>query len=102
MTTNTESIELTTSNCSKPTSANDDANAAVGSKKKKLVDDVKREERNAREKERSHRIAAQINELRTLLSNGGVIVPKGTKNAVLTEAANYIKMLQQHQFKSEM
>ena len=72
-----------------------------GSKKKKL-DDSKREERNAREKERSFRISKQINELRTLLSSGGVIVPKGTKSSVLTEAANYIRMLQQHQYRSEM
>jgi hypothetical protein len=71
-------------------------------KKKKAMDESKREERNAREKERSYRIASQINELRNLLSTGGVIVPKGTKNAVLTEAANYIRMLQQHQYKSEM
>lgn len=84
-------------------SVNDDNNNGGGNpKKKKKLDNSKREERNAREKERSYRIAAQINELRTLLSNGGVIVPKGTKNAVLTEAANYIKMLQQHQYKSEI
>lgn len=70
--------------------------------KKKRINDVKREERNAREKERSYRITSQINELRNLLSTGGVIVPKGTKNAVLSEAANYIRVLQQHQFKSEM
>jgi len=70
--------------------------------KKKKVNDVKREERNAREKERSYRITSQINELRTLLSAGGVIVPKGTKNAVLTEAASYIRVLQKQQYKSEM
>jgi len=70
--------------------------------KKKRINNVKREERNAREKERSYRITTQINELRNLLSTGGVIVPKGTKNAVLSEAANYIRVLQQHQFKSEM
>jgi hypothetical protein len=70
--------------------------------KKKRINNVKREERNAREKERSYRITTQINELRNLLSSGGVIVPKGTKNAVLSEAANYIRVLQQHQFKSEM
>ena len=62
----------------------------------------KREERNAREKERSFRISRQITELRNLLSSGGVIVPKGTKSSVLTEAANYIRMLQQHQYKSEI
>ena len=71
-------------------------------KKKKKIDNFKREERNAREKERSFRISRQINELRTLLSSGGVIVPKGTKSSVLTEAANYIRMLQQHQYRSEM
>lgn len=73
-----------------------------GGRKKKRVDDTKREERNAREKERSFRISRQINELRNLLSSGGVIVPKGTKSSVLTEAANYIRMLQQHQYRSEM
>lgn len=72
------------------------------SNKRKKTDDHKREERNAREKERSFRISKQINELRTLLSSGGVIVPKGTKSSVLTEAANYIRMLQQHQYRSEM
>ena len=78
------------------------ASAQKGSKKKKKLDDMKREERNAREKERSFRISKQINELRNLLSSGGVIVPKGTKSSVLTEAANYIRMLQQHQYRSEM
>lgn len=71
-------------------------------RKKRKLDDKKREERNAREKERSFRISKQINELRALLSNGGIIVPKGTKSSVLTEAANYIRMLQQHQYRSEM
>lgn len=69
---------------------------------KKALNYQKRIERNEREKERSYRITHQINELRNLLSTGGVIVPKGTKNAVLTEAANYIRLLQQHQYKSEM
>jgi Helix-loop-helix DNA-binding domain len=73
-----------------------------GSRKKNKLEDSKREERNAREKERSFRISRQINELRSLLSSGGVIVPKGTKSSVLTEAANYIRMLQQHQYRSEM
>lgn len=83
----------------KPDSAT--SSSATGGKKKKL-DEGKREERNAREKERSFRISKQINELRSLLSSGGVIVPKGTKSSVLTEAANYIRMLQQHQYRSEM
>ena len=71
-------------------------------KKKKKLNESKREERNAREKERSYRISKQINELRSLLSKGGVAVPKGTKSSVLSEAANYIRMLQQHQYRSEM
>jgi PAS domain-containing protein len=64
--------------------------------------DAKREERNAREKDRSFRIAQQIEDLRGLLSVGGVIVPKGTKSSILTEAANYIRMLQQTQGQAEM
>ena len=82
--------------------AGEKGNQKGGSRKKKKLDDFKREERNAREKERSFRISRQINELRNLLSSGGVIVPKGTKSSVLTEAANYIRMLQQHQYRSEM
>uniref|UniRef100_A0A7S4JQB3 BHLH domain-containing protein n=1 Tax=Odontella aurita TaxID=265563 RepID=A0A7S4JQB3_9STRA len=85
-------------------SGEDDSDLHQPSKKKskKVLEESKREERNAREKERSFRISKQINELRNLLSSGGVIVPKGTKSAVLTEAANYIRMLQQHQYKSEI
>ncbi|CAB9507855.1 expressed unknown protein [Seminavis robusta] len=81
---------------------NDDDEDDGRPKKKKRLNDKKREERNAREKERSFRISKQINELRSLLSSGGVIVPKGTKSSVLTEAANYIRMLQQHQYRSEI
>lgn len=83
-------------------SSHDQESAGRPRSKKKKLDDMKREERNAREKERSYRITSQINELRNLLSSGGVIVPKGTKNAVLTEAANYIRILQQQQYKSEI
>ena len=62
----------------------------------------KRKEHNAREKERSCRIAKQIDDLRTLLSRGGIIVSKGTKTSVLSEAANYINILQQQQVQWEM
>jgi hypothetical protein len=71
-------------------------------KKAVAINEDIREERNAREKERSFRISRQINEIRNLLSSGGVIVPKGTKSSVLTEAASYIRMLQQHQYRSEI
>jgi hypothetical protein len=70
--------------------------------KKREENEHKREERNQREKERSFRISKQITDLRNLLSSGGVVVPKGTKSSVLTEAANYIRLLQQHQYRSEM
>eukprot|EP00529_Nitzschia_sp_RCC80_P015778 CAMPEP_0113500440 /NCGR_PEP_ID=MMETSP0014_2-20120614/32331_1 /TAXON_ID=2857 /ORGANISM="Nitzschia sp." /LENGTH=684 /DNA_ID=CAMNT_0000394779 /DNA_START=361 /DNA_END=2415 /DNA_ORIENTATION=- /assembly_acc=CAM_ASM_000159 len=86
----------------KPSSNNTSGGGPQSAKKKKKLDEMKREERNAREKERSFRISAQISELRNLLSSGGVIVPKGTKSSVLTEAANYIRMLQQHQYRSEI
>ena len=66
------------------------------------LDPRKREERNAREKERSCRIAQQIDDLRGLLSRGGVIVAKGTKSSVLQEAANYIEVLQRQQYQWEM
>jgi len=71
-------------------------------KKKKQLSNERREERNMREKERSLKITQQIHELRNLLSLGGVIVPKGTKSTILTEAANYIRLLQQHQQRFEV
>ena len=66
------------------------------------MEPAKRKERNAREKERSCRIARQIDDLRALLSRGGVIVTKTTKSSVLAEAANYIDILQQQQAQWEM
>mmetsp|Transcript_14154 Transcript_14154/g.19886 ORF Transcript_14154/g.19886 Transcript_14154/m.19886 type:complete len:423 (-) Transcript_14154:9-1277(-) len=93
---------LVTDSSSAPSAPQSADSANEANKKGKFLDENKREERNAREKERSFRISKQINELRNLLSSGGVIVPKGTKSSVLTEAANYIRMLQQHQYRSEM
>eukprot|EP00579_Thalassiosira_antarctica_P006058 CAMPEP_0201883916 /NCGR_PEP_ID=MMETSP0902-20130614/16303_1 /ASSEMBLY_ACC=CAM_ASM_000551 /TAXON_ID=420261 /ORGANISM="Thalassiosira antarctica, Strain CCMP982" /LENGTH=414 /DNA_ID=CAMNT_0048412785 /DNA_START=296 /DNA_END=1540 /DNA_ORIENTATION=- len=72
------------------------------SKKKKPLTNERREERNMREKERSLKITQQISDLRELLCLGGIIVPKGTKSTILTEAANYIRLLQQQQYRSEM
>ena len=43
---------------------------------KKPLTNERREDRNMREKERSLKITNQIQELRNLLSMGGVIVPK--------------------------
>lgn len=56
-----------------------------------------RAERNAREKERSLRISRQIDELRRLLHHGGIVVPKGTKSAILSASAKYIRSLQTQQ-----
>lgn len=63
---------------------------------------AKRKERNAREKERSCRIACQIDDLRALLLRGGVTVSKTTKSSVLSEAASYINTLQQQQAQWEL
>ena len=96
---------------SNPSSSGTPKNAKSTSNKRKAstqnatsttTDPNKRKERNAREKERSCRIARQIDDLRTLLSRGGVIVSKGTKSSVLAEAANYINALQQQQAQWEM
>jgi len=81
--------------------SNDMGADALNLSKKPLTNE-RREERNMREKERSLKITQQIQELRDLLSLGGVIVPKGTKSTILTEAANYIRLLQQHQYRSEI
>ena len=78
------------------------AEVAKGGPAGSIQDLNRRKERNAREKERSCRIAQQIDDLRTLLSRGGVIVSKGTKSSVLNEAAAYINMLQQQQLQWEM
>lgn len=74
----------------------------MSNKKKKPLTHERREDRNLREKERSLKITQQIHELRGLLSMGGVIVPKGTKSTILTEAANYIRILQQQAYRLEM
>jgi PAS domain S-box-containing protein len=78
------------------------SSSGASNKKKKPLTEERREERNMREKERSLKITQQIHELRNLLSSGGVIVPKGTKSTILTEAANYIRLLQQQQHRSEL
>lgn len=79
-----------------------EATDATSSKKKKPLTTERREERNMREKERSLKITHQIHELRILLSSGGVIVPKGTKSTILSEASNYIRLLQQQHNRLEL
>jgi len=64
---------------------------------KQMSSEDRRLERNQREKERSNRIASQVDTLRTLLQRGGLYIPKNTKSTVLTEASNYIRTLQDRQ-----
>ena len=64
---------------------------------KAMSSEERRLERNQREKERSNRIASQVDTLRTLLQRGGLYIPKNTKSTVLTEASNYIRTLQDRQ-----
>lgn len=64
---------------------------------KHMSNEDRRLERNQREKERSNRIASQVDTLRTLLQRGGLYIPKNTKSTVLTEASNYIRTLQDRQ-----
>lgn len=64
------------------------------SKKPKV--DVKRIERNAREQERSNKIATQFSDLQTILSEAGMILPKNTKGCILSVTLEYLKMLFEH------
>ena len=57
----------------------------------------KRVERNSKEQERSHQINHQFAELRQLLSANGIVVPKGTKSAVLEITLEYIRVLRERQ-----
>jgi len=68
--------------------------AASQDSTKAIPPSLKRKERNAREKDRSLRISQEIDQLRALLSSGGVVAIKPTKSAVLTEAAKHIATLQ--------
>ncbi|CAB9502772.1 expressed unknown protein [Seminavis robusta] len=63
---------------------------------------LQRLERNAREKQRSGKITDQFNVLKQLLTEAGVVVPKGTKGSILSIAHQYIVNMkaqqnQQHQ-----
>ncbi len=82
---------LNTAGCqSSPTSPNKHHHDTLSSEERRL-------ERNQREKERSNRIASQVDALRCLLQRGGLFIPKNTKSRVLSEASNYIRTLQDRQ-----
>lgn len=63
-------------------------------KRKRNLTEEKRIQRNAREQARSNRLSQQFECLRTLLTNAGIIVPKGTKGSVLRRTMEYIQALQ--------
>eukprot|EP00934_Nitzschia_sp_Nitz4_P000607 Nitzschia sp. Nitz4//scaffold288_size23661//20146//22129//NITZ4_008472-RA/size23661-processed-gene-0.42-mRNA-1//1//CDS//3329545806//607//frame0 len=71
-----------------------DGKESKGEKSTSSSNDARREERNAREKARSMRIAKKIEEIREVLHQGGVVLPKGTKSTVLSEASRYMRQLQ--------
>ena len=71
-------------------------------RRKRTLTEEKRVERNAREQARSNQLSQQFDELRSLLTQGGIVVPKGTKSTLLSLAKEYILVLQQSNEKAEM
>lgn len=70
-------------------------------RRKKELTDHERKKRNAREQARSNRVSEKFEELRTILMEAGVIVPKGTKGSVLSMVIEYIRRLKQNTTKVE-
>jgi Helix-loop-helix DNA-binding domain len=65
--------------------------------------ELKRKERNAREKERSCHIAHQIHDLKCLLRSGGISTSASeSKSSILEKAAKYIEFLQNRQCEAEI
>lgn len=63
-------------------------------KRRKVEEAARRRERNEREKQRSNKISEQFEDLKAILVEAGVAVPRGTKGSILSSAMDYIKMLQ--------
>mmetsp|Transcript_28265 Transcript_28265/g.39966 ORF Transcript_28265/g.39966 Transcript_28265/m.39966 type:complete len:216 (+) Transcript_28265:117-764(+) len=57
------------------------------------VDD-RRKKRNKKEKDRSNKICELISALRSTLEEGGVSVPRATKQVILQQAINHIRQLE--------
>lgn len=64
---------------------------------KKGLTEESRVERNVREQKRSLHISQQINEIRNIITKGGMYVQKATKCGVLQDAIDYIQKLQESQ-----
>ena len=74
-----------------------DAPSSPKKRRKRVLTEDKRKERNAKEQARSNQLSQQFDNLRNLLTQAGIVVPKGTKVCVLSLAMDYIRMLQQNQ-----
>ena len=74
-------------------------------KKKRIKQDLseeRRRQRNAKEQARSNRLSQQFDDLREILNQAGIVVPKGTKGCVLAASLEYIKVLQSNNNHKEM
>lgn len=70
-------------------------------KRRRNLSENQRIHRNVKEQERSNQVTGQFNELRDLLSRSGIVIPKGTKSAVLGISIDYIRALQEQQKQTE-
>ena len=71
-------------------------------RRKRELTEEKRKQRNAKEQARSNQLSQQFDDLRNLLTQAGIVVPKGTKGCVLTASFEYIKVLQASNQHKEM
>ena len=84
----------TPSTDSPPPEVDTTANPAKKRRKKDLTEEERRL-RNFREQARSNQLSYQIEEVRSILTAGGVIVPRATKGAVLSAAIAHMQKLQE-------
>ena len=80
-----------------PHKASNPSNKKEPKKRTRHLTERKRVQRNSKEQERSHQINHQFSELRQLLSANGIVVPKGTKSAVLEITLEYIRVLRERE-----
>lgn len=71
-------------------------------KRRRELTENKRVERNGKEQKRSTQINDQFSELCQLLSHSGIVVPKGTKSAILEVTLEYIRVLKDRQQQMEL
>lgn len=84
------------------TSSTNENTVSSSNKKRKVLSEDKRQERNLREQERSHRISDRFAELRELLVGAGIVMPRGgTKGSILAITLEYIRFLRDAQMKRD-